>query len=31
MTSPWLITWIDLCTEQRKAARTEFESDLMKL
>jgi len=29
--APWLITWIDLCTEQRKAAPTEFESDLMKL
>ena len=29
--SPWLKPWIDLCTKQRKAARTEFESDLAKL
>jgi len=29
--SPWLKPWIDLCTEQRKAARTEFEADLAKL
>ena len=29
--SPWLKSWIDLCTKQRIAARTEFESDLAKL
>jgi len=29
--SPWLKPWIDLCTEQRKAAKTDFESDLAKL
>jgi len=29
--SPWLKSWIDLCTEQRMAARTEFEADLAKL
>ena len=28
---PWLKPWIDLCNEQRKAARSEFESDLAKL
>jgi len=27
----WLKPWIDLCNEQRKAARSEFESDLAKL
>ena len=27
----WLKPWIDLCDEQRKAARSEFESDLAKL
>jgi len=27
---PWLKPWIDLCNEQRKAARSEFESDLAK-
>jgi len=29
--SPWLKPWIDLCTEQRKTARSDFESDLAKL
>jgi len=29
--SPWLKSWIDLCTEQRMAARSEFEADLAKL
>ena len=29
--SSWLKSWIDLCTEQRMAARTEFEADLAKL
>jgi len=29
--SPWLKSWIDLCTEQRKAAGSEFEADLAKL
>ena len=28
---PWLKPWIDLCTEQRKTARSDFESDLAKL
>jgi len=28
---PWLKPWIDLCNEQRKAARSEFKSDLAKL
>jgi len=27
----WLKPWIDLCNEQRNAARSEFESDLAKL
>jgi len=27
----WFKPWIDLCNEQRKAARLEFESDLAKL
>jgi len=27
----WLKPWIDLCNEQQKAARSEFESDLAKL
>ena len=27
----WLKPWIDMCNEQRKAARSEFESDLAKL
>jgi len=29
--SPWLKPWIDYCTERRKMARNEFESDLAKL
>jgi len=29
--SPWLEPWIDYCTERRKMARDEFESDLAKL
>ena len=29
--SPWLKLWIDYCTERRKMARDEFESDLAKL
>jgi len=29
--SQWLKPWIDLCTEQRKTARSNFESDLAKL
>jgi len=28
---PWLRPWIELCTEQRRNARSEFESDLAKL
>jgi len=28
---PWLKPWIDYCTERRKMARDEFESDLEKL
>jgi len=28
---PWLKPWIDLCNAQRRAARSEFESDLAKL
>jgi len=28
---PWLKSWIDLCTEQRKNARSDFEADLAKL
>jgi len=28
---PWLKPWIDYCTERRKMARDEFESDLGKL
>jgi len=27
----WLKPWIDLCNEQRRAARSDFESDLAKL
>jgi len=27
----WLKLWIDLCNEQRKAPRTDFESSLAKL
>jgi len=29
--SPWLEPWVDYCTERRKMARDEFESDLAKL
>ena len=29
--SPWLKPWIDLCNEQRRAATSDFESDLAKL
>ena len=28
---PWLRPWIDLCMEQRRNARSEFEADLAKL
>jgi len=28
---PWLKPWIDCCTERRKEARDEFQSDLAKL
>ena len=28
---PWLRPWIELCNERRRAARTDFESDLAKL
>jgi len=28
---PWLKQWIDYCTRRRQAARSEFESDLVKL
>jgi len=29
--SPWLKSWIDLCNQQRRAATSEFHSDLAKL
>ena len=28
---PWLKSWIELCTKQRKNARSDFEADLAKL